>query len=135
MISIRLSFLTIFLFFFFTRCFVLLPFIFFIHRLGWQERSEWKPCQERKSKIVLSSQRLWKSLPLNSDDPLRWNCDSRDFTGLWCVIFGYLFIYLRLWSKQFLYFAYPFYFLETLFWKMPFFLLCFQSIILTCGMC
>ena len=63
----------------------------FIHRLGWQERSERKPRQERKSKIVLPSQRLWKSLSLNSDDPFRWNCGSRGFTRLWCVIFSYLF--------------------------------------------
>ena len=86
LISVRLSsllFLRGALFFF-------LLFIF-IHRLGWQEMSEQKPRQERKLKIVLPRQRLWKSLPLNSDDPLRWNCGSRDFIGLWCVIFGYLF--------------------------------------------
>ena len=53
-----------------------------------------------------------KALPLNSDDPLRRNCGSRDFTKLWCVIFGYLFIYLFEIMKQIvLYFAYPFYFL------------------------
>ena len=111
LISIRLSFLTIFLFFFFTRCFVLLPFIFFIRHLSWQKMSERKPRQERKSKIVLPSQKLWKSLPLNSDDPFRWNCGSRDFTGLWCVIFGYLFI----WDYE----ANNFYILLTLsiFWK------------------
>ena len=34
---------------------------------------------------MLPSQRLWKSLPLNSDDPFRWNCGSRDFTE-WFVI-------------------------------------------------
>ena len=63
----------------------------FIRCLGWQEMSERKPRQERKSKIMLLSQRLWKSLPLNSDDSLRWNCASWDFTRLWCMIFGYLF--------------------------------------------
>ena len=87
LISIRLSSLTIFLFFFFTWCFVLFPFIC----VGWQEKSEQKPRQERKSKIMLPSERLWKSVPFNSDDSLRWNYGSRGFTGLWCVIFGYLF--------------------------------------------
>ena len=72
----------------------------FIRCLGWQEMSERKPRQERKSKIMLLSQRLWKSLPLNSDDPFRWNYGSRDFIELWCVIFGYLFIHLFEIMKQ-----------------------------------
>ena len=88
----------------------------FIRRLGWQERSERKPRQERKSKIVLLSQRLWKSLPLKSNDPLRWNCGSRGFTGLWCVIFCYLFIYLFEIMKQIVFiFCLPFLFSKNTF--------------------
>ena len=49
----------------------------------------------------------------------------------------WLFIYLFEIVKQiFFIFSYPFYFLKTLCWKIPFFfLLYFQSIILACGMC
>ena len=115
LISIRLSSLTIFFSFLRSALFFFILFLF-IRRLGWQERSERKPHQERKSKIVLPSQRLWKSLPLNSDDPFRWNCGSRDFTRLWCVIFGYLFIYLFEIMKQIVFiFCLPFLFPENTF--------------------
>ena len=137
LISVRLSSLTIFLLFFFYVVLCSSSFYFSLYvALGWQERSKRKSCQERKSKIVLPSQRLWKSLPLNSDDSLRWNCGSRVFIELWCVIFGYLFIYLFEIMKQIVFiFCLPFLFFENTFLGNTFFLLCFQSIILTCGMC
>ena len=104
-----------FFFFSFLRGALLFFILFlFIRCLGWQERSKRKPHQERKSKIVLPSQKLWKSFPLNSDDPLRWNCDSRGFTGLECDF--WLFIYLFEIVKQiFFIFCLPFLFLKTLF--------------------
>ena len=135
LISVCFSSLTIFLFFFFTQCFVLLHFIFLytLSRLTGEERT--KATSRKNIEDCVAKLKTMKISSLNSDDPLRWNCGSRGFTGLWCVIFGYLFIYLFEIMKQIvLYFAYPFYFLKTLFWKIPF-LLCFQSIIFVCGMC
>ena len=112
LISIRLSSLTIFFSSFLRGALFIFLLFFFIRHLGWQERNERKPHQERKSKIVLLSRRLWKSLSLNSDDPLRWNCGSRDFTGLYCVIFGYLFEIM----KQIVFiFCLPFLFSENTF--------------------
>ena len=112
LISIRLSSLTIFFSSFLRGALFIFLLFLFIRHLGWQERNERKPHQERKSKIVLLSRRLWKSLSLNSDDPLRWNCGSRDFTGLYCVIFGYLFEIM----KQIVFiFCLPFLFSENTF--------------------
>ena len=110
LISIRLSSLIIFFSSFLHSALFFFLLFLFIRHLGWQERSEWKSRQERKSKIVLPSQRLWKLLPLNADDSLRWNCGLGDFTGLWCMIFGYLFIYLFIWDYK----ANSFYILFTL---------------------
>ena len=53
--------------------------------------------------LYSSSSSHFSFLPLNSGDPLRWNCGSWGFTELWCVIFGFFsFFNLRLWSKYFL---------------------------------
>ena len=112
LISIRLSSLTIFFSSFLRGALFIFLLFLFIRHLGWQKRNERKPRQERKSKIVLLSRRLWKPLSLNSDDPLRWNCGSRGFTGLCCVIFGYLFEI----TKQIVFiFCLPFLFSENTF--------------------
>ena len=71
LISVRLSSLTIFLFFFFMRCFVLLPFIFFYtspRLIG----DEWAKVTSRKEiEDCAAEPKTIKSLPLNSYDPLR----------------------------------------------------------------
>ena len=87
LISVHLSSLTIFLFFFFTRCFVLLPFIFLYTslRLTGEERA--KATSRKEIEDYAAEPKTMKI----SSFQLRWS--SWGFTGLWCVIFGYLFIW------------------------------------------
>ena len=116
LISVRLFSLTIFLFFFFMRCFVFLPFIslYTSPRLTGEERAKAMSRKEIEDCVVES--KTMKISSLNSDDPLRWNYGSRGFTGLWCVIFGYLFIYLFEIMKQIVFiFCLPFLFFENTF--------------------
>ena len=135
LILVRLSSLTIFLFFFCIRCFVLLPFISLYKspRLIREERAkatlrkEIEDCAAKLMTMKISSSQLRRSSQAKLWLTKLYQIMVCDF---------WLFIYLFEIMKQIVFiFCLPFLFLKTLFWEIPFFLLCFQSIILVCGTC
>ena len=71
LILVHLSFLTIFLFFFFTRCFVLLPFIslYMSPRLIGEEQA--KATLRKEIEDCAAEPKTMKIFPHNSNDPLR----------------------------------------------------------------
>ena len=135
MISVYLSSLTIFLFFFFTRCFVLLLFIF-LYMLPRLTREQQAKATSRKEIEDYTAEP--KTMKISSSQLRRSSQVKLWLTRLHRIMVCdfWLFIYLFEIMKQIVFiFCLPFLFLKTLFWEIPFFLLCFQSIILACGMC
>ena len=136
LILVRLSSLTIFLFFFFMRCFVILPFIslYMLTRLTREERAkatlrkEIEDCAAEPKTMKISFSQLKRS----------------SYVKLWLtrlhqimVCDFLLFIYLFEIMKQIVFiFCLSFLFSENTFLRNTiFFLLCLQFIILACGMC
>ena len=135
LISIRFSFLTIFLFFFFTRCFVLLLFISLYKspRLIREERAkatlrkEIEDCAAKLMTMKISSSQLRRS-----SQAKLWLTKLHQIM----VCDFWLFIYLFEIMKQIVFiFCLPFLFPENTFLGNTIFLLYFQSIIIVCGMC
>ena len=131
LISVRLSSLTIFFLKFFTWCFVLLLFISLYNRSGMSENHVKKGnrrlcCRaEDYENLFLSTQTILLG-------EIVVHKASTDY-GVWFLV-----IYLFIWDYE----ANSFYILLiiSIFWKhfsrkYHFFLLCFQSIILTCDRC
>ena len=136
LISVPLSSLTFFLFLFFMRCFVFLPFIslYTSPRLTGEERAkatsrkEIEDCAAEPMIMKISSSQLRPSSQVKL-----W------LTRLhWIMVCDFwLFIYLFEIMKQIIFiFCLPFLLSENTFLGNTFFfLLYFQSIILACGMC
>ena len=136
LILVCLSSLTIFLFFFFMRYFVILPFIFLYTstRLTREERAkatlrkEIEDCAAESKTMKISSFQLRRSSLVKL-----W------LTRLhWILVCDFwLFIYLFEIMKQivFIFFLSFLFFENTFLRNTIFFLLCLQFIILACGMC
>ena len=121
LISVRLSFLTIFLFFFFILCFILLPFIFLYtslrlireERAKATSRKEIEDCADKSKTMKISSFQLRRSSQVKL-----WLI--RLYRIMVCD-FGYLFI-LDYEANSFYILLTLFYFMKTLFWEIQFFL-------------